>query len=177
MSSLPTPQNRGQVGIGTLIIFIAMVLVAAIGASVLVNTAGQLQSQAEVTGEQAQREVVNRYHVVDVIGKTGPNNSSVKKINITVKLAAGSDDVNMSETTLIYTTEDAHQIITFDDDDIDGVDIMDSHRTGYGYFWLNGTNLSPGESAQIKLVTQSGSETTIQVNVPVVLEGKQYVRL
>jgi archaeal flagellin N-terminal-like domain len=69
MFELPTnDDDRGQVGIGTLIIFIAMVLVAAVAAGVLINTAGLLESTASDTSADSQAQVSNQLAVVSAVG-------------------------------------------------------------------------------------------------------------
>src|SRR6056297_2332223 len=91
--------ERGQVGIGTLIVFIAMVLVAAIAAGVLINTAGFLQSKGQATGEEASAQVSNRIDVVSAYGNVN-SNDRVNYVNLTVRQAAGADNINLSKSTI-----------------------------------------------------------------------------
>lgn len=49
--------KKAEMGIGTMILFIAMVLVAAIAASLLITTASQLNQRAQETGTIAEQEV------------------------------------------------------------------------------------------------------------------------
>jgi len=98
--------DRGQVGIGTLIVFIAMVLVAAIAAGVLVNTAGFLQATAEDAGQESVNKVTNRVDVVSTHGMVNQSQSggdtTIDVLNLTVRMAAGSGSVDVNSTTIKY---------------------------------------------------------------------------
>ncbi|WP_396612448.1 archaellin/type IV pilin N-terminal domain-containing protein [Haloferax sp. S1W] len=103
--------DRGQVGIGTLIVFIAMVLVAAIAAGVLVNTAGFLQATAEDAAQESMNKVTNRVEVLNAHGVVGTD-GNIKDINLTVRLAAGSGSVDLNTTTVKYLSPTTAQTLT-----------------------------------------------------------------
>ena len=107
--------ERGQVGIGTLIVFIAMVLVAAIAAAVLINTAGLLQQRAQATGKEATEQTSTGVNVVAVVGNVTTDTSGnyvVDWINLTVKLRPGSLNIDLGNTTIEYIDKTVHKILT-----------------------------------------------------------------
>jgi flagellin FlaB len=100
-------RSRAQVGIGTLIVFIAMVLVAAIAAGVLINTAGFLQTQAEDTGTSSTEQVADNLNVITEVGEVGgANASNITEVRLGVQPAAGADDINLADLSIQYVSDD-----------------------------------------------------------------------
>jgi len=68
-----TKDEEGDIGIGTLIIFIAIVLVAAIAASLILYAAALLQQQAQKTVDEAVSDVSGGIVIVNVAGDRNPD--------------------------------------------------------------------------------------------------------
>ena len=182
--TLTNEEERGQVGIGTLIVFIAMVLVAAIAAGVLINTAGFLQTQAEATGEESTAQVTNNVDIVSSIGNG--DSTTVNTVNLVVKKSAGSDPIDLSQVEIQYVGPDGvvtTQLDTTDDgisftpisggnsileSKSDRVEVQISLDAGAGKF-SGVSGLSAGQEAEITLTTASGAQTfeTLRVSDPV----------
>jgi len=105
---------KGQVGIGTLIVFIAMVLVAAIAGGVLINTAGLLQQRAETTGKEATEQTSGGLNIVTAYGNvtTSGNLRYVDIVNLTVKLRPGSDSIDLGNLTVVYIDDTDDAVLT-----------------------------------------------------------------
>src|SRR6056297_3037703 len=86
-------RKKAEMGIGTLIIFIAMILVAAIAAGVLIQTATTLQNKALLTGERSKSQVSTSIRPMLVYAEDGSTNNDVSQFFLKMKLAPGSDPV------------------------------------------------------------------------------------
>ena len=186
--NIPTPDDsgRGQVGIGTLIIFIALVLVAAVAAGVLIDTSGQLESRASDTGADAQAEVSNQVEVVSATGIESDTDGDIETVELIVKKSAGADPIDLSATTIEYTSDGASETLTegtaggtefgttSEVDSSGNTNVLDDNADRYKITIDTETiesGLDEGENAELKIVDQSGSSTVYGVNVPDVLTG------
>ncbi len=178
-------EERGQVGIGTLIVFIALVLVAAIAAGVLINTAGFLQNQAESTGQESSDQVSNSVNIVSSTGEV--NGSTVETVSITVAKSPGSDPIDMTDVQFELLDTSA---TTFDSTD-GGVTLKQTKANSNTLAQSSDritivvdltsssfdSALDEGDDAEFKIITDSGSTTTEVLNVPDPIGDKSAVVL
>ena len=192
--------ERGQVGIGTLIVFIAMVLVAAIAAGVLINTAGLLQSQAEATGDETSEQVSDRLQVTTVTGTaedgiTGgdfdDSEARINETNLTVLRAPGAGDINLENVIIEVFANGESDTLTFDDGfDVDEVNtngagatntLADSSDRAILTFGLNNTapdaTLGTGDTIQLQVTTSAGATTFIEKRAPSSIDDGETYRL
>jgi flagellin-like protein len=191
--NLPSDEDRGQVGIGTLIIFIALVLVAAVAAGVLVNTSGELQSRASDTGDDAQAQVSNQIDVVSATGEDTGTDSIVDTVTLVVKKSPGSDPIDLSEATIEYTSSTQSATLSFDDTSA-GSSKFTTNQVGSGptkvlddtserveikidVSAIESTGLEEGDNAELQIVDQSGASTVYGVNVPEVVTSGSFVEV
>ena len=95
--------DRAEVGVGTLIVFIAMVLVAAVAAAVLINTSGSLQQRAQSTGQEATQEVSSNLKVVGVYGVRNTTALDLWDLKVNVELSAGATSIDLTQLILRYS--------------------------------------------------------------------------
>ncbi len=180
--------HKGAVGIGTLIIFIAMVLVAAIAAAVLISTSGVLQQRAMTTGKESISQVSSNLVVVSITGYANGNNSNLDNISVAITAASGAQNIDLrylvmravnsdnesylsySSSTLTNTTftteviRDPSNLFTPTNPVIDG-----SSLVKLWFLTTNQTpqlNLPPRMRLRLELIPEHGTTITINTIMP-----------
>jgi len=146
-----------MVGIGTLIVFIAMVLIAAVAASVLINTSETLQSRAKTVGTATIREVSAGVAIESITGYTNVNKTRIEYLALTVRPRAGSKDIGLSLCTLSALFDNL-SILTLDESNVQNVNVDNKS--------VFNTPVTPGSSYTILDNTTSITFGVIAIHDP-----------
>ncbi|MEM0466451.1 MAG: flagellin [Candidatus Thermoplasmatota archaeon] len=87
---------QASIGVGSLIIFIAMILVAGITASVLIQTMNSLEQQALKTGMETIREISSGLKVTHISGYQ--RNATISQLAIFITPVTGSEAIDLTYT-------------------------------------------------------------------------------
>ena len=166
----------GSIGIGAMIVFIAMVLVAGIAASVLIQTSTKLESQAMKSGQETIGEVSTGIAVENIEGhKSG---TTLNYMVISVRPRAGSSDVDLSETVVELSDSLTKNLLTYDSStftdtgSIDG-DIFNAgnFKTSAMLFGLIVLEDADGSCKQTNPVINKGDHVLITIDVNTAFGG------
>lgn len=161
--------KRAEMGVGTMIIFIAMVLVAAVAASVLISTANTVREQAQSTGDQAINNVASGFIVQDVIGQVNKTNYQyIDNVTIYVRLAAGSPQINMNNVMISLLSDTTNLYQSMSTSISDETYIAEVEKSISGNTWDDGsmtTSHVVGQGDLIKItVSNAGGALGIGFN-------------
>ena len=178
--------DRAEVGVGTLIVFIAMVLVAAVAAAVIIGTSGTLQQRAQTTGKEATHEVSSNIKVLGVQGTRNDTSSNIYTVKLHLTLSAGATDIDLDDVVLRYA---------------DGSTVRNYKSTGTYTFstsWIRGTGddnvmqpgdfvelsfsrvdaeISPRSDFEVLLVPDSGNEVYLGIRTPATFGDETIIRI
>lgn len=193
MDKIPKPSKtrmgeEAEMGVGTLLIFIAMILVAAVAAGVLVQTAYQLQQQAETTGDQALKEIATGLRTLATYGVTDANLTTITDLYLKIALSAGSPVINMADVIIEISTGAADDSLAYaDGPPVAGTFNVTQLRDTYPYdIWTttdvgitqgdialihvnltaNGMGLVTQQTANMLIIPKHGIPTYVDVTTP-----------
>ena len=107
--------EKGAIGIEILIVFIAIVLVAAVSAAVLIQTVGYLQQKATATGRETTKEVASGIKVTKIVGYTSTAvTGNIEKLAIYIEPNTGGQDLDLTELQVYLTDGSTFAQLTYD---------------------------------------------------------------
>jgi flagellin FlaB len=167
-------QDRAEVGVGTLIVFIAMVLVAAVAAAVLINTTGTLQQRAQATGTQATQEVSSNLKVLNVYGVRNSTSTNVWDVQINAELAAGALPIDLTK--LIIRYSDGTNTYNYNQSSV-GLALGTTSNSFFNATWIRDTAgtgastfvMKSGDLVQLHFNVQNGHEIAPRTSIHMTL--------
>ena len=99
-------REAGSIGIGAMIVFIALILVAAVASTIIIKTAEELQQNAEQTSSDTRKEISGKINIVQALVNTS-SATDVESMVFTAKVAAGAQNLVAQNINWLLTCGDS----------------------------------------------------------------------
>jgi len=86
-----------------MIVFIALILVAAVASTIIIKTAEELQQNAESTSDDTRKEISGKINVLQVLVNGTTSADAIDSIIVTAKVASGSMNVQVEDIDWVIT--------------------------------------------------------------------------
>ena len=87
----------GSIGIGAMIVFIALILVAAVASAVIIQTGEKLQQNAQQSGSDTQQEISGKISIITVW--VGAQTAAAEEITMVFELAPVPNQLQIAQST------------------------------------------------------------------------------
>ena len=159
-------EKVGSIGIGAMIVFIAMVLVAGIAASVLIQTSTKLETQAMASGQETIAEVSSGLAVDDIYGYNKSGYGQIVTMAIGVRPRAGSADMDLTQTVIELSDSASKNYFVYDSDNFtDTQNINGDLITDYG------ASCYPLDGVTFGVIVVEDADSSISSTTPVLNKG------
>ena len=153
--------DGASIGIGAMIVFIALILVAAVASTIIIKTAEELQQRAEATGDDTRDEISGKIQLIMAYVSTetgGAGVTTVDEITLVVQMAAGSDATLLSDIQWLIVCDDGAGSAEVNTGVLDdGADMFAEDLGGTGL--TIGSSVSAGETFTIVIDTNAAAGT------------------
>ena len=109
MESYREDREAGSIGIGAMIVFIALILVAAVASTIIIKTAEELQQNAEQTSSDTRQQISGKVSIVDVIAaSTGADitgTTNIATFDVIFRISSGSTGIYPGDLRYYVTCE------------------------------------------------------------------------
>jgi flagellin FlaB len=112
--------EEGSIGIGAMIVFIALILVAAVASTIIIKTAEELQQNAEQTSADTRQQISGKVALVDVIVRStgdelGTGATHVASMDVVWRVSSGSTGMYPADVTYYITCQVSNAVGAFYD--------------------------------------------------------------
>ena len=151
--------EAGSIGIGAMIVFIALILVAAVASTIIIKTAEELQQNAEQTSSDTRQQISGKVALVDVIVRSKADDlgaggtDHVASMDVVWRVSSGSTGMYPPDVTYYITCEVSSAVGAFFDQGeltanliSTGVEVTDSTELDAGNTYYTTITLGTADS-------------------------------